>query len=314
MQDSKIQWCDHTWNPWRGCTKVSPGCLHCYAEAGAKRNPAILGDWGPFGTRIVGVDSCWDLPLRWHSAAVKAGRIDRVFSLSLGDWLEDWPGPMRDCHRQELYLSPSGDWVPKSSASASAALGWRPLTMVDVRARLLVVISRTPALEYLLLSKRCEGWRDRMREIIDLGGDAAAIARLWCAGSPPPNVRVGTSIENQDYLSRLSDLRRIPGVNFVSFEPLLGPIHVDGLRGIDWAIIGGESGDLVRPCSLDWVGQLAFDLRLAGVPVFVKQLGPFPIDSFYSFLDPKGGDPNEWPENLRIREWPVPASPASEVV
>ena len=74
-----IQWCDHTFNPWRGCSKVSEGCAHCYAEKQSLRNPKVLGTWGDRGTRVVASDAAWKEPLAWDRAAEAVGERRRVF-------------------------------------------------------------------------------------------------------------------------------------------------------------------------------------------------------------------------------------------
>ena len=94
-EDSKIQWTSHTFNMWRGCTKkvdngvTHPGCLNCYAEAGSKRNPAVLGVWGEDGTRPEGTDTYWRQPFKWNKDAWFAGERRRVFCASLADVFED---------------------------------------------------------------------------------------------------------------------------------------------------------------------------------------------------------------------------------
>lgn len=114
---TNIGWTDHTWSPWHGCAKVSPGCEHCYAEAGSKRNHAVLGKWGVHGTRVI--SKSWDKPLAWDRAARKAGVRRRVFP-SLCDPFED---------REEL---------------------------VEPRKRFLDLIAMTPSLDWLVLTKRPE--------------------------------------------------------------------------------------------------------------------------------------------------------------
>lgn len=87
-----ISWTHSTFNPWRGCQRVSPGCEHCYAETLSKRNHALLGQWGPpasGGTRIIASPAMWREPLRWNSAAAKSGEPHRVFCSSLADVFED---------------------------------------------------------------------------------------------------------------------------------------------------------------------------------------------------------------------------------
>src|ERR1043165_5717693 len=86
--ESKIEWCRHTFNPWRGCTKVSAGCAHCYAETRSKRNPKVLGIWGDDGTRPIGSDAYWKQPFAWDRASREAGERHRVFCASLADVFE----------------------------------------------------------------------------------------------------------------------------------------------------------------------------------------------------------------------------------
>jgi protein gp37 len=169
----------------------------------------------------------------------------------------------------------------------------------EARLRLFNLISHTPHLDWLLLTKRPEN----VLRLID---------RDWLE---MPNVWIGVSIEDQQRADeRLPHLAEIPArVKFLSIEPLLGPIILNGWdgrvqrnwlvsshpRSIDWVIIGGESGNSARSCTVDWIMGLVHTCRAAGVPVFVKQVGSSPY-----LKDPKGGDPNEWPEHMRVREFP----------
>jgi len=134
---------------------------------------------------------------------------------------------------------------------------------------------------------------------------------------PLPNVWLGVSVESRKWLHRLDVLREVPAaIRFVSFEPLLEDLGEVDLAGIDWAIVGGESGPGARPCDLAWIRSVVAQCRAAGVPVFVKQLGAWPCGKqAYMDLDParggryvlrdrKGGDMSEWPEDLRVREFP----------
>lgn len=292
--ETKIQWTHHTFNPWRGCTKVSPGCQHCYAEATSKRNPTVLGEWGPGGRRAIAAESYWRLPLRWDRAAAEAGERRRVFCASLADVFEHNP-------------------------AVEAA-----------RARLFTVIDSTPNLDWLLLTKRPENilhfWHTHT--------ETDEHGRVWGASKPTrlefrrDNVWLGTSIEDQqranERLPELFRCRKLAAVLFVSLEPLLGPVDLlnvsrwkDAGRwwgkalgdSLDWAIIGGESGHDARPCDLAWVRSLIGQCFDGGVAPFVKQLGARPVadfdDASVDFRDPKGGDPDEWPADLRVREFPV---------
>jgi protein gp37 len=137
---------------------------------------------------------------------------------------------------------------------------------------------------------------------------------------PLPNVWLGVSVENNDYVSRIEKLLKAPAaVRFLSLEPLLGPIDIisawgDAIRKsgsvavpIDWVIVGGESGLSARPCGLRWIAEIVAQCKDAGVPCFVKQLGSNAWDSGKRVkLSGKGGDRTEWPAASRDwpREWP----------
>jgi hypothetical protein len=160
-------------------------------------------------------------------------------------------------------------------------------------------------------------------------GDAHNMAMLWEAkGCPPANVWIGVSAETQARLDeRVPLLLRIPArVRFVSAEPLLGPLDFASLRwpdadgvaagdsaGIDWLIVGGESGPGARPCDVAWIRSIVRQCADAGVACFVKQLGARPYLSpehdggtgfNLTLRDKKGGDPAEWPADLRVRQLP----------
>jgi protein gp37 len=120
VKDTSIECAHDTFNPWRGCQKVSPGCAHCYAETLARRNPAIRGEWGPFGARVIGTDAYKRKPLQWNRDAAKMGVRRRVFCASLADVLEERP------------------------------------ELVAPRRRLFDLIGDTPNLDWLLLTKRHE--------------------------------------------------------------------------------------------------------------------------------------------------------------
>lgn len=136
-----ISWTHSTFNPWRGCQKVSPGCTSCYAETLSKRNPALLGQWGPpasGGTRVIASPAMWREPLRWNAEAAKTGRQHRVFCSSLADVFEDlreldeprtWPTN----HRGPLAIHAGVKLNKATSREAFAALD---------RVRLMALCSR----------------------------------------------------------------------------------------------------------------------------------------------------------------------------
>lgn len=301
---TNIQWTDHTWNPWRGCTKVSPGCANCYAEREAKRNPLVLGTWGPEGRRSLAAPEYLKLPYRWNAEASREGVRRKVFALSFGDWLE---------RREDL---------------------------AEPRANLLTTIQATPNLDWLLLTKRPDDFGIALLDALNapsmLGPRRAPARRMiqdWLAGRAPANVWSGVSVEDRTRVDlRYEAAITIPAeVRFFSCEPLLGPIWFPTLRGIHWVILGGESGpeDKVRPCSVEWIRMILVQCLSRQVAAFVKQLGSwvetvhemdpdlgFPGYPSYDhsnihrgltrviLSDPKGGDPDEWPEDLRVREFP----------
>lgn len=158
--------------------------------------------------------------------------------------------------------------------------------LVEPRKRLVGIIERTPFLDWQLLTKRPEnaamfGWGDHWPTNVWFGASAANDAEAQVASA---------------HLSLLP----YPLIRFLSLEPLVGNIDVV-LCGIEWVIVGGESGPGARHCSAAWIRRIVNDCRVAAVPVFVKQLGS---NSDIPCVDTKGGDWNEWPHDMRVREFP----------
>ena len=109
-ENSKIEWTDHTFNPWIGCTKVGPPCDHCYAEALATRYGWVK--WGPQGERKRTSDANWRKPIQWNKAAQAAGVRARVFSASLADWLDNKaPDQWREDLAELIDATPNLDWL-----------------------------------------------------------------------------------------------------------------------------------------------------------------------------------------------------------
>lgn len=352
-ENSKIQWTHHTFNPWRGCQKVSSGCDNCYAETMSKRNPGTLGVWGPNGTRVVASESQWKLPHKWNREAEAAGERRRVFCASLADVFEDWGGPVVNSKGEGLFEDGHYWFSPDEDCFAMSD----PLTLTHIRRRLFEVIDQTPWLDWLLLTKRPENARRMMASAMGYSERMVGIEIdieehiERCS----PNLWIGTSVENQEQADkRIPELLRVPAaVRFLSMEPLLGPVDltnvedstrekiwVDCLGGVfsrfvrnnldvppcgitydsvvNWVIVGGESGPGARPCDLEWIRSIQDQCKEAGTPVFVKQIGAITVDSRFAesdgtpafiggIKDKKGGDPSEWPEDLRVRELPTNA-------
>lgn len=256
-QQSNIAWTDFTWNPWEGCTKVSPGCARCY----------MYRDFEKFGKNPMAVrrtlPATFNKPLKLKNPAM-------IFTCSLSDF----------------FIEAADEW----------------------RAEAWQIIKDTPHHTYQILTKRPE------RIAANLPAD-------WGAGYP--NVWLGVSAESADYYAhRVTILRdKVPAqLKFISIEPLLGDIVGDhavdtwaseNLRGIDWVIVGGESGHntgkfAARPCERLWMDKIVFACRLRSVPVFVKQVGTVYARA-NGFKQKDGKDAAEFPPTLRYQQFPTPA-------
>ena len=263
MENTGISWTDNTFNPWVGCTKVSAGCDHCYAESLSKRTG--YAKWGAGAERRVTGDDNWRKPIKWNSQAEEAGTRIKVFCASMAD-------------------------VFDSEASA------------DARERLWDLIRMTPFLDWQILTKR------PTNILRFLPAD-------WADGYS--NVWLGVSAENREQaLRRIPVLQSVPAaIRFVSAEPLLDDLGELNLNGIDWVIIGGESGGGARPFDVAWADHLIKQCELQDVKVFVKQLGKKPVCDGNQLIvlngagrrDGHGGEPDLWPEALKplaLRQFP----------
>lgn len=156
----------------------------------------------------------------------------------------------------------------------------------DAISKVWKTMAATPQHTYQVLTKRPE----RMYAATSLWDDPRC---------PLPNVMLGTTVETRDYVDRIEYLRATPAVTrFLSLEPLLGPLPDLDLYGINWVIVGGESGQGARRMDPDWVRDIIAQCQAAEVPVFVKQMG-----SRFGGSG-KGGDMSLWPIDLRVREYP----------
>ena len=254
---TSIEWTETTWNPTTGCDRISPGCDHCYALTLAGRlkamgQPKYQADGDPrtsgpgFGVTLH-PDALLE-PLRW-------GKPRKVFVDSMADVL----------HAK----------VP-----------------VDFVAQLWAVMALTPQHTYQVLTKRPERYAKVLHGPCGCGGGhppgihfrslVQDHARRLALGRevdlmshwPLGNVWLGTSIEHDDYVGRADALRAAPtAVRFLSLEPLLGPLPSLNLTGIDWVIVGGESGPGHRPIDPAWVRDLRDRCVRLGIPLFFKQWG-----------------------------------------
>lgn len=323
-ENSEIAWTHHTFNPWWGCARVSPGCEHCYAEqlAVVRRKLPV---WGVNADRKPMSEAYWLQPLKWNRDAEKAGARRRVFCASMADVFE----------------------VLANLRGLTSTLEARK-TLLRARSRLWSLIEQTPWLDWLLLTKRPEN----ISRLVPWGRPSleGETPKPW-----PSNVWLGVTAEDQRRADeRIPILLSIPArVRFVSYEPALEavdfapwltrrlpisrfeaftpeakaayPVAPTSLvhLGVDWIIVGGESGPKARPFDLAWARSTVRQCKDAGVACFVKQMGARAFEMFppqmypddvsrwhaqvpreRAFLDAKGGDPSEWPEDLRVREFP----------
>lgn len=318
---SGIEWTDETWNPVIGCTPVSAGCLNCYAATMARRLEAMgRPEYGP--RWVDGSEDAAGNTETIRIAEVRGGRAVftgdvRAVGWRLADPLH-WRKPRR------IFVCSMSDLFHESVPFEFIDRVWAIMALCPQHT--FQVLTKRPQrmAEYLAFSRtQVDRWARVRRQIRKLqGGDVdRPLGREY--GWPLPNVWLGTSVEDQKAADeRIPHLLRCPAaVRFLSCEPLLGPIvNQAGQRnwtdGVDWVIVGGESGPPARPCDVGWIRGVIGQCREAGVPVFVKQLGSFPfcdsatgnpadIATFKRRLaDRKGGDPAEWPKDLRVREWP----------
>lgn len=210
---SSIEWTEATWNPLTGCTKISPGCKHCYAERMSKRLKAMGNASYRHGFDLTLHDRLVEVPLSWKKPST-------IFVNSMSDLFQDG--------------------VP-----------------IEFVGRVFDVMARAHWHRFQVLTKRAEN------------------LEAWAPSLPwPDNVWMGVSVENADYLYRIDHLRKTPAkIKFLSIEPLLGPLGRMNLKGIDWAIVGGESGPKARPMEEAWVIDIKHQCDRAGVPFFFKQWG-----------------------------------------
>jgi protein gp37 len=216
--NSAIEWTDGTWNPVRGCTKISPGCKHCYAETFAERFRGVKGHPYEQGFDLRLVPEKLAGPLRWRTSKM-------IFVNSMSD----------------LFHDAVPDNYIVAVAQVMAAAKWHT---------------------YQVLTKRSE----RLRKLLNTKLRFAAEQRhIWW----------GVSVEDKKYgLPRVEDLRNTNAeVRFLSVEPLLEDLGKLDLRGIDWMIVGGESGAGARPMMKEWVLPLRDQCKRSGVPFFFKQWG-----------------------------------------
>lgn len=326
--NTKIEWADHTFNPWTGCTKVSPGCDHCYAESWAQRSGIV--QWGPHAERRRTSAANWRQPLKWNAAAAAARTRPRVFCASLADVFDNE--------------------VPQ---------GWRQ--------DLFELIGETPHMDWLLLTKRIGNAEDMINLALLDDGPTWPWPHVWIGASVVNQEEADRDVPkllavpaarrflSMEPLLGPVDLRALRVGDRLTLDALTGchcgsagpggtidellaalPALPGVLPPLDWVIVGGESGHHARPMRVQWARSLMAQCKDAGVAFHIKQLGAQPrgwcagalladddasldddfcdnyeahessrsCDRCVYLIDRKGGDMAEWPEDLRVREFP----------
>jgi len=244
-ENTKIEWAHHTFNPWMGCTKVSPACKHCYAERDMDYRYGKVA-WGPNGTRVLTGSENWAKPVKWNREAKEKGVRHRVFCASLADVFEDWQGPMLNSQGERGVVTCADSvWFTNGPVS-----NCRDLTMDDVRTQLFALIDATPNLDWLLLTKRPENIKKMIpcRTDTSCDGDCADCSLDGSRCRSRKNIWLGCSVENQEYADKripeLLKCRDLSPVLFLSCEPLLGPVdlNADGGWLVPWEKSDGVCG------------------------------------------------------------------------
>lgn len=323
MNKTGIEWTDYTSNPVKfrdgdcnvvwGCVHASPGCQHCYAETLAKR----YGRGGPFSVPT----------MNGLTPYLDDAELRRMLTYKPASGKRCFVGDMTDIF---------GEWVPDELLDRLFAVmalrtdvTWQVLTK---RAARMQAYCKT-------LGRHHEVDRVSLAAEAILPTGPGFMWDLVDGGWALPNVWLGVSVEDQERADeRIPLLLQTPAaVRFISAEPLLGGIdiakHRPGALGLHWAIIGGESGGGARPCCIWWIENLIRQCHDAGISPFVKQVGSMPLvtaarlrhwewrhiarpedkrftqhsDNFWRvhLTDRKGGATSEWPEALRVREFPA---------
>lgn len=270
MQNTQIEWTDHTLNFWWGCTKLSPACTHCYAETVAKvfgkRLFGTVPTWGPGQPRFQRLEAARKEALALNKRAHKAAQ--KWDNEAAGFISRGSAPPTFKPRRHRVFVNSMSDWLD-------------PEVPIEWLADLLGILNDCPHLDFQLLTKRPENWLPRIEAARLTGRCAMDMITRWKRGEPPPNVQIGTTVEDQPRADqRLPHLLNIPArIRFLSCEPLLGPVNLAPLLPLSsspllhWIIAGGESGAQARPTHPDWFRSLRGQCFAAQVPFFFKQWG-----------------------------------------
>lgn len=340
---TKIQWCDDTWNTWYGCDKVDAGCKNCYAEVNiAVKMRGVK--WGVNADRVRASEATFDAPLAWNKRPWVCDECGDAKPIpedgrTAMTWCKKCEGDYTPHHRRRVFSLSLGDWLDDK-------------VPIEWMADMLEIIRRCDQLDFLLLTKRPENFNKRLQAVLRYWADIEHDHEKTCGfidgwrNNPisPSNIWLGTSVSDQASADkRIPELLALPAARrFVSYEPALEavkfrftkPVPITDaefgdqneyheVKGIHWLIIGGESGKRSRPFNVKWMRDADAQCKAAGIPVFNKQMGAncwSDQDNFHCPMsdlgkedvkwkahlkDNHGGDWEEWPANLRVRQWPA---------
>ena len=306
-ENSKIQWTDHTWNPWWGCEKVSPACANCYAETFAKR--VGLEVWGAGKDRKEWTEKNWRMPFKWNEAAKQADRRASVFCASMADIFED--------HPTANALRPRALEIREACNSLHGLLLTKRPENIKRMVPTAWLRSPLPNVWYGVTGET-QGWA------------AERVSRLLLIPAAGRFLSMEPLLDRDMKLWKLRDPSRLHSSHEAEIYPLIGLAAVEdcdwSIAKLHWVIIGGESGGRARLFSVPAAKRLIGDCQAAGVPIFLKQLGTRPAidpeDTLEGWpthvrrstgkcggqiilTDAAGADWDEWHPSLRVRDYPV---------
>jgi protein gp37 len=292
---SKIEWCEHTFNPWVGCTKVSPACDHCYAATWAGRFK--VAKWGPGEPRVRTTAANWRLPVKWDREAADTGTRPRVFCASLADVFDnDVPQEWRRDLFSLIDACRHLDWIllTKRIGNARDMLNTLTLGFWDMSPWKHVWIGAT-------ICNQDEADRD----IPKLLAVPAALRFVSIEPMLGPIDLTRVCVDNHATLGTYLDALRGHRWDESAYSGGGPPLESDppDFRGIDWVISGGESGPNARPAHPNWLRSLRDQCAAAGVPFLFKQWGEYIPGELSPHPDYPDDAVSAWRLDQRGRRW-----------
>lgn len=316
MADTSIEWTNKTWNPIVGCSRVSPGCENCYAERMAHR------------LELMGQERYVGLTRKTARGRVQWSGEARFVPEMLG-------APLRVKKPQMWFVNSMSDLFHEDITNEQIAAVFG--VMAACPQHTFQVLTKRPErmVEWFRWLREesendypstADEWSAYTAGELGDGSEESQTNAFWRMRArwtaafaetpwPLPNVWIGVSVEDQKRADeRIPLLQQVPAaVRWLSVEPLLervdllyaafnGADSLSAMAGVDWVVVGGESGHGARPFNEEWARLVLSQCKTAGVPCFVKQMGAKPVE--LRLQSNKGGDMAEWPEDLRVRQWP----------